>query len=637
MKTISFSKKNGWLAIALILTAACSSLAQTTDFTYQGKLTDVGTPSASYDFEFRLCDSSAADCSAPLDSNSRPGVAVSNGVFTVTLNFGAANFSGADRFLETRVKRPGETIYTTLAPRQKITSAPYAIQARNAENANLLSGFTINQLVLDSDTRLNPNNYIQNTNTAQPSANFSIGGSGTANILNATTQFNLGGARILSGAGTDNLFVGVNAGAVNAAGTFNSFFGTSAGGVNTSGRSNSFFGSSAGQSTTTGINNTFVGAAAGGNNNGGNNNTAIGFSAGGNSGSQVNSTAVGANAFVTADNSLVLGSISGVNNATANTNVGIGTTAPSSRFQIADGGGNIFFSNSGCPTGFAAIAFVTPLTRCTNYAMTGGNGSTYLNRQTGGTLFFRENNADQMVIAPGGNVGIGSPAPTSKLDITGTNSLIIGRGTSPYFSLVDSTSGKSTRIRNVGGNLLFYTNDTTLNEEAAITINDLSVTAGTLRLSVNGNLEVKNFITLGLLASGGTTQLCRNNSNFISTCGSSLRYKTDLQPYVGGMNVVNRLQPITFRWKTDGTLDLGFGAETVAEIEPLLVTHNQNGQVEGLIYDRLSTVFVNALKEQQAEIETQKEQIKQQREEIEALKTLVCATNRETGICKEKR
>lgn len=150
-------------------------------------------------------------------------------------------------------------------------------------------------------------------------------------------------------------------------------------------------------------------------------------------------------------------------------------------------------------------------------------------------------------------------------------------------------------------------------------------------------MSVRSFITLGLLASAGTTQLCRNNSNFISTCGSSLRYKTDLQSYAGGMDVVNRLQPITFRWKSDGTPDLGFGAEPVSEIEPLLVTHNEKGEVEGVKYDRLSTVFVNTFKEQQREIEMQREQIKKQQERIERLERLMCQSNPRAEICGAKQ
>src|SRR5436190_23329539 len=95
---------------------------------------------------------------------------------------------------------------------------------------------------------------------------------------------------------------------------------------------------------------------------------------------------------------------------------------------------------------------------------------------------------------------------------------------------------------------------------------------------------------------GSTTQVCRDSTTFLSICSSSLRYKTDLRPFVGGLSLINRLKPITFRWKGDGVRDVGFGAEDVAEVEPVLTFDNDKGQVEGVKYDRLSTVFVNAFK-----------------------------------------
>jgi hypothetical protein len=51
-----------------------------------------------------------------------------------------------------------------------------------------------------------------------------------------------------------------------------------------------------------------------------------------------NATAIGANASVTQSNSLVLGSINGVNGATADTSVGIGTTAPAERLHVSGTG-----------------------------------------------------------------------------------------------------------------------------------------------------------------------------------------------------------------------------------------------------------------------------------------------------------
>ena len=120
---------------------------------------------------------------------------------------------------------------------------------------------------------------------------------------------------------------------------------------------------------------------------------------------------------------------------------------------------------------------------------------------------------------------------------------------------------------------------------------------------------------------------CRNASNQISTCSSSLRYKTNIAPFQSGLNLVNRLQPITFNWRANNHADLGFGAEDVAKIEPLLVTYNERGEVEGVKYDRVAVVLLNAVKEQQA-------QIKQQQTLIEDLRRLICSQNVQADVCK---
>ncbi len=87
--------------------------------------------------------------------------------------------------------------------------------------------------------------------------------------------------------------------------------------LSTNGQNNTGLGLSAGQTNTTGINNTF-----------------IGHYADANSGNLSNATAIGSSAYVTQSNSLVLGSISGVNGAGSNTKVGIGTTAPSNKLEV---------------------------------------------------------------------------------------------------------------------------------------------------------------------------------------------------------------------------------------------------------------------------------------------------------------
>jgi hypothetical protein len=140
-------------------------------------------------------------------------------------------------------------------------------------------------------------------------------------------------------------------------------------------------------------------------------------------------------------------------------------------------------------------------------------------------------------------------------------------------------------------------------------------------------IDIGGIVHINALGAAGATSLCRNASNQISTCSSSLRYKTAVRPFLSGLEIINRLRPIAFTWKQDGTRDLGLGAEDVAQVEPLLIFRNEKGQVEGVKYNQLSAVFINAFKEQQARIELQQTQ-------IESLKKLVCRDHPNAKVCK---
>ncbi len=106
--------------------------AQTTSFSFQGRLTDGTSPAnGTYDLMFTLFDVPAGGTKIG-SVQTVTSVAVANGVFTVLLDFGAPAFSGADRFLEIAVKKPADPSYTTLSPRQQVASTPYAIRALSA-------------------------------------------------------------------------------------------------------------------------------------------------------------------------------------------------------------------------------------------------------------------------------------------------------------------------------------------------------------------------------------------------------------------------------------------------------------------------------------------------------------------------
>jgi len=154
-----------------------TGLAQTTEFTYQGELTDSGTTQATHQMRFRLFGAAAggSPIGSPIENAS---VAVDGGIFTVTLNFGSAVFTGADRYLEIAVRRNAGESYTVLDPRQKIASSPYAIRTLSAQTADLaanaqnLGGVPANQYLTTSS-----NAFIHNGATLQD-ADFNIDGNG---------------------------------------------------------------------------------------------------------------------------------------------------------------------------------------------------------------------------------------------------------------------------------------------------------------------------------------------------------------------------------------------------------------------------------------------------------------------------
>ena len=433
----------------------------------------------------------------------------------------------------------------------------------------------------------------------------SAGGANTNGSLNSFFGQNAGGANT---EGSNNSFFGRSSGPVNTTGNSNSFFGIGAGTNNNTGNRNSFFGQTAGFSNTTGSDNSFFGYHSGQTNGLGTGNTFIGMNADPAAGGLVNATAIGANAEVAQNNSLVLGSINGTNGATADTNVGIGTTAPVARLDIVA---------SSTSSGDNTATFRAPNI---------GPNISHLHFGTTGNWFIRSAASAGNVILQdtGGNVGIGTTAPTYKLQVNDASNTGL--------RVLTNTAGGT--VASFGGNGAFY-------------VDTPSAVGGRLTILENGNvgindnnpaskLTVAGTIAVGTLGSAGATPLCRNGSLQISDCSSSIRYKQNINPFVSGLSLVKQLRPVSFNWRANNKADMGLVAEEVAAVEPLLVTHNDKGEIEGVKYDRIGVVLINAVKEQQTQIEKQKKEIERQSARIDALTRLVCAANKDADICKEQ-
>ncbi len=163
--------------------------AQTTSFTYQGRLNSSGTPANGvYDLQFTIYD--AVTNGTALGVLTNASTSVSNGLFTVKLDFGSVVFNGNDRWLDIGVRTNGSVAsYVTLSPRQPVTSSPYAVRSANAAVAANVTGMISDAQLSANIARLNATNQVFSglVNYSNPSNTFAGTFSGNASGLTNLT------------------------------------------------------------------------------------------------------------------------------------------------------------------------------------------------------------------------------------------------------------------------------------------------------------------------------------------------------------------------------------------------------------------------------------------------------------------
>jgi len=176
------------LLATLFITSA--ALAQSTAFTYQGRLTHSDAPATGlYEITFALYNSATNGHTISTPITLAP-VPVTNGLFIAILDFGPTAFTGAPRWLELSLTVFGsDQPVVTLAPRQPLTPTPYALHAANA--AGLMS--FINAPL---DVRANGQRVLRlEPRTESPNI---IGGSSVNHVAPAVVGAFIGGGGTLS-------------------------------------------------------------------------------------------------------------------------------------------------------------------------------------------------------------------------------------------------------------------------------------------------------------------------------------------------------------------------------------------------------------------------------------------------------
>lgn len=131
------------------------------------------------------------------------------------------------------------------------------------------------------------------------------------------------------------------------------------------------------------------------------------------------------------------------------------------------------------------------------------------------------------------------------------------------------------------------------------------------KLGVGGDVRVGEGGTTGCLDDGDGTVLA-------GACVSDSRLKKDVRPLTGALEKITSLRPVTYEWRSEDYPDMRLGsgrkigllAQEVEEVLPELVSRDVTGFRRVSFGAEMDMFVIQALKEQQAQIEALREEIK---------------------------
>ncbi len=287
-------------------------------------------------------------------------------------------------------------------------------------------------------------------------------------------------------------------------------------------------------------------------------------------------------------------------------NVGIGTSNPTDILHIYGSDPHIKIGFNAAPTGdYSALEFADTAGAVTSrlmYARLTENTELDYNYDGDATGNFRilNNGSEKFVIKNNGNVGIGTPDPSAKLEVASP-----GDYTSIRIKNLESTPGvwelrSMQNPTNNNGLTIWGGGQGSEADRLVITVDGkvgIGTNAPDQRLSVNGNASK---------VGGGSW------ATF-----SDVRLKNILGTFDAGLTEILKLQPVRYHYNeinplgiNDSDEHVGFNAQEVQKIIPEAVSENTKGYLM-LENDPIIWAMLNAIKEQQLEIDDLRAEIKE--------------------------
>lgn len=280
-------------------------------------------------------------------------------------------------------------------------------------------------------------------------------------------------------------------------------------------------------------------------------------------------------------------------------NIGLGTATPVEKLDVAGGikVGASFGSNEGT-------------IRYMSNEFEGFDGTSW--KSLTGKGLWNKTGADLSLATSTDNVGIGTATPAGKLHIENSGTQLI----------VKEASASAAKIN--------FMNDGTAAFWGLNGYSDVTNTSANFSMNYNGtNLFTVNGAGDATLA-GTLTQ------------ASDIRLKRNIAPLGSVLNKIKSVGAFTYNWideKKDQTQQIGFLAQDLEKQFPQLVKTDANG-TKSVAYSNMVPVLLQAVKDQQAQIETLQQQLKSQNDEmakrLELLEKILLNQNAEKVVTTKK-
>ena len=282
---------------------------------------------------------------------------------------------------------------------------------------------------------------------------------------------------------------------------------------------------------------------------------------------------------------------------TSGGDVGVGTTSPKSV-------GNYRFITTNATTGSGYTTYVNGTEASNFYANT---GATVVQEVRALPLVFETNATERMRITSGGNVLVGTTTAGLKLTVQDGVTIVSGDQSGCRLVLQNTTSPGRT-FSFVAGTVGVGNDNFTIYDN----------TAAATRVTLNAGGE---FI-IGTTDQGAYNLQCNGTGVWGAGAyvnGSDERIKDDIEPLESSLDVVAKLNPVTYKYKEDWSKDQSTQTGFIAQ--ELLTALEGKNYVDGVVqqggsagyysvaYQNIIPILTKAIQEQQAMIEELKQEV----------------------------